>query len=122
MSTSSDSATLAVLFRQDLGMSAGKIAAQTAHAAVACSLKARREASALFARWRSEHGRIVVLGVEDLQALEAHLEDAQAHRLVHHAVSDAGRTEVAPGTVTVLGIGPAPSSVLEVLVGRLEAL
>jgi PTH2 family peptidyl-tRNA hydrolase len=122
MSTSSDEATLVVLVRRDLEMSTGKSAAQVAHAAVGCSLKARKQATAQFGRWRSEHGRIVVLAVDDLQTLEGHLEEAQAHRLVHHAVTDAGRTEVAPGTLTVLGLGPAPKSVLDVLVGHLEPL
>ena len=122
MSTSSDPATLAVLVRQDLGMSTGKTAAQVAHAAVGCSLKARKQAMSLFERWRSEQGRIVVLAIDGIEELDAHREEAQTHRIVHHAVSDAGRTEVAPGTVTVLGLGPAPSSVLDVLVGHLEAL
>jgi PTH2 family peptidyl-tRNA hydrolase len=122
MSTSSDAATLVVLVRRDLEMSAGKTAAQVAHAAVGCSLKARKHASAQFDRWRSEHGRIVVLAVDDLHLLEDHLDEAQTHRLVHHVVTDAGRTEVAPGTVTVLGIGPAQKSVLDVLVGHLEPL
>ena len=122
MSTSPDPATLAVLVRQDLAMSQGKTAAQVAHAAVGCSLKARKEATALFERWRSEHGRIVVLGVEGLDDLEFHHQEAKHHGLVHHAVTDAGRTELAPGTVTVLGIGPAKSSILDVLLGRLKAL
>ena len=122
MSTSPDSATLAVLVRQDVAMSPGKTAAQVAHAAVGCSLKARKQATALFERWRSEHGRIVVLGVEGLHDLEFHRHEAEHHRLVHHTVTDAGRTELAPGTVTVLGIGPAQSSILDVLLGRLKAL
>ena len=122
MSTSSDATTLAVLVRKDLDMSPGKTAAQVAHAAVGCSLKARKQAASLFERWRSEHGRIVVLGVEGLDELDAHRQEAQSHRLVHHAVTDAGRTEVDPGTVTVLGVGPAHSSVLDVLFGQLEAL
>ena len=122
MSTSSEAATLVVLVRRDLNMSAGKSAAQVAHAAVGCSLKARKHAIAQFDRWRSAHGRIVVLAVDDLHVLEDHLDEAKTHRLVHHVVTDAGRTEVAPGTVTVLGIGPAPKSVLDVLVGHLEPL
>ena len=54
--------------------------------------------------------------------LDIHRQEAMEHHLVHHVVADAGRTEVAPGTVTVLGIGPAQSSVLDVLVGHLQAL
>ena len=122
MSTSPDAVTLAVLVRQDLAMSPGKTAAQVAHAAVGCSLKARKQAAALFERWRSEHGRIVVLGVDGVDDLDIHRQEAMEHHLVHHVVTDAGRTEVAPGTVTVLGIGPAQSSVLDVLVGHLQAL
>ena len=79
MSTSPDPATLAVLVRQDLAMS--RKTAQVAHAAVGCSLKARKQAAALFERWRNEHGRIVVLGVEGLDDLEFHRQEAMHHGL-----------------------------------------
>lgn len=35
-------------------------------------------------------------------------------------VRDAGQTQVAPGTRTVIAIGPAPKSVLEKITGHLK--
>ena len=60
-----------------------------------------------------------------------------AHRLTHretlkatatmlgvvvYEVVDAGRTEVAPGTRTVLALGPAPVEVMDVITGHLRLL
>ena len=36
-----------------------------------------------------------------------------ANGIVHYLVEDAGRTQVAPGSKTVLAVGPAPVKVLD---------
>jgi len=120
MSASSDAPTLAVLVRQDLGMGPGKVAAQVGHAAVGCSLASRTAAAHRFERWRSESGRLLVLAVTDEDALRHRQEQAERLGVVHKAVRDAGRTEVPAGTWTVLGLGPAPASVLMPLIEGLS--
>ena len=45
---------------------------------------------------------------------------AKSAGLITYLVQDAGHTEVSPGTVTVLGIGPAPRSSIEALTTELK--
>ena len=37
-------------------------------------------------------------------------------------VQDAGRTQIDPGSLTVLGVGPAPKSLVDRVTGRLKLL
>jgi len=41
---------------------------------------------------------------------------------VYYIVEDAGRTQIAAGSQTVLAIGPAPVKVLEEITGHLKLL
>ena len=95
---------MALIVRQDLALSTGKIAAQCAHAAVDVVRAARR--SRLLERWRAGGARKVVLGVGDLEAMHA-LHTSIPNGCYSALVTDAGHTEIPAGTVTVLGImGP----------------
>jgi len=47
---------------------------------------------------------------------------ADAQGLVNSVITDAGRTEIAPGTVTCLGLGPAAASEIDKLTGALTML
>ena len=47
---------------------------------------------------------------------------ADANRLVNSVITDAGRTEIAPGTVTCIGIGPTTDSVVDTITGDLSML
>jgi PTH2 family peptidyl-tRNA hydrolase len=42
--------------------------------------------------------------------------------LVAEVIADAGRTQIASGSHTVLGIGPAPKSVIDKVTGTLKLL
>jgi PTH2 family peptidyl-tRNA hydrolase len=37
-------------------------------------------------------------------------------------IQDAGRTQIDPGSLTVLGVGPAPKSVVDKITGHLKLL
>ena len=60
-----------------------------------------------------------VKGEDTLLTLQA---QAISLGLVAEAIADAGHTQIAPGSLTVLGIGPAPKSVLDGLTGHLKLL
>ena len=111
---------LVVVVRTDLGISKGKMAVQVAHAAVNCSLKAKKSDLSIFREWYGEgQKKVVVIGCNEssLKQLQQHARDIG---LVCSLVSDAGLTEVAPGTITCLGIGPAPESKVDEITGNLS--
>ena len=113
---------LVIVVRADVKLSAGKLAAQVAHAAVDCALEAQEHERKVFAAWYAEGQRKVVLKVADEPALHRLARTAKEAGLVTSLIRDAGLTEVAPGTVTALGLGPAQSSLLDPLTGALTLL
>jgi peptidyl-tRNA hydrolase len=60
------------------------------------------------------------LKVKNLNELQVLAGQAQSAGFVVHLVKDAGHTEVEPGTITVLGIGPGPRRSIDALVGDLK--
>lgn len=56
---------------------------------------------------------------EDLDTLQA---TAISLGLVAEVIADAGRTQIASGSHTVLGIGPGPASVINHVTGTLKLL
>ncbi len=122
LSASKDETKMVILMRTDLKLSKGKTAAQAAHAAVSCAFAARKKDPKGLDRWLSEGQRKVVLKVPDERALFEFKAMADAAGIVNCVITDAGRTEIAPGTVTCLGIGPAPESAVDKITGELGML
>jgi len=60
------------------------------------------------------------LSSDDLETIQRLIGQAQAAGLVTTLVKDAGHTELPPGTVTVLGIGPSPRRSIDALVSDLK--
>ncbi|KAH8057503.1 peptidyl-tRNA hydrolase [Aureococcus anophagefferens] len=106
--------------RADLGMSAGKIAAQCAHASLGGYREALRRTPDVADRWVGAGETVIVVQHDGcLRSLHA---AAVAANLNTSLIADAGRTEVAPGTETVLGVGPAPADDVDAITGRLKLL
>lgn len=122
MAVSAREVSLVVVARGDLDLSRGKLAAQAVHAASQCERTARRLHPRLVERWRTSGGRTVVLEVADEAALRRLAGEAREAGLVAELVTDAGRTEVAAGTLTVLGLGPASQAALDPLTKRLSVV
>ena len=120
MVSTADEPSMVLIARPDLKMSAGKLAVQCSHAAVSCTLNARKTHARLVERWKNAGARKICLRVDDLASLQRLAGQAQAAGLVTYIVKDAGHTEVPPGTVTVLGIGPAPRRAIDALVSELK--
>ena len=60
--------------------------------------------------------------IDDEDAMRQVKEAAQNAGLVTYIVQDAGRTQIAAGSETVLAIGPAPEHILRTITGHLKLL
>ena len=113
---------MVIVMRNDLKMSKGKTAAQAAHAAVSCAFAAKKKDPKNLDKWLSEGQKKVVVKVNSEKELFEVKAMADAAGLINSVITDAGRTEIAPGTVTCIGIGPAPESAIDKITGDLSML
>ncbi|PNS15687.1 peptidyl-tRNA hydrolase [Sphaceloma murrayae] len=115
---------LVLVVRTDLGMTKGKIAAQCGHATLACykALAENSNASTILQRWERYGQAKIAVQVKSEE--ELHILQAQAMSLGVCAkiIHDAGRTQIASGSATVLGVGPAPESMVNQITGALKLL
>ncbi len=108
-----------VVVRSDLKLSPGKLAAQCGHGFVESFVKADEKSKRA---WLSTGAKKVVLKVASEKELRMLWEDAGAQKIPNALITDAGHTELPPGTTTVLGLGPAAEEVLDKLTGQLKML
>ena len=111
-----------ILVRTDLKMGKGKLAAQVAHASLGAALKAMETHRDWFEKWMEEGQAKVVLRVSSESELLEYKEKALDAGLPVELVVDRGLTQLKPGTTTCLGIGPAPSELIDRLTGMLRLL
>lgn len=112
----------ALVIRLDLKIGRGKIAVQCAHAAVSAAEEARIHFPQWWKGWLGEGQRKIALKVPDLETL-LHLENsARRNHLPVYLIRDRGLTQLPPDTVTCVGIGPAPSNLVDNLTGDLSLL
>lgn len=109
----------------------GKMAAQSSHATLACYKVLARAAAKngpssaearLLDRWeRLGQAKIAVQikGEDELKKLRA---AARAQGVTAEVIADAGRTQIEAGSLTVLGVGPAPKSLVDKITGHLKLL
>ncbi|MGQ9514028.1 MAG: peptidyl-tRNA hydrolase Pth2 [Thermoproteota archaeon] len=109
-----------IVVRGDLDLSRGKWCAQVAHASVIASEDARKRHRSWFKEWFKEGQKKVVLEASELEELVKLKNAAEALGIPSAIVVDYGLTEVAPGTVTCVGIGPAPGKLVDKVTGSLR--
>ncbi|OAF70484.1 hypothetical protein A3Q56_01763 [Intoshia linei] len=93
---------MVIVVRTDLQMSKGKIAAQVAHAAVNCSNSASEWSCELYNEWMISGMPKVVLKVKNEEELINIYRSAQRKSINCTIISDAGRTQIACGSKTVV--------------------
>jgi PTH2 family peptidyl-tRNA hydrolase len=117
-----DSFKQVIAVRTDLKMGKGKLAVQVAHASVSSAEQTRRMNPKWLQAWFSENQRKICVKVEsesELRKLKGALDEDQ---IPNSIIADAGLTQLEPGTTTCLGIGPAPSSIIDRYTGELKLL
>jgi PTH2 family peptidyl-tRNA hydrolase len=131
---------MTLVVRKDLKMGTGKVAAQCSHAAVAAvdlitdksfeveqrgagAAKGREaEWAAWLTAWKTIGSKKVTLRVDDEATMLALAGEARKAQLPHYVIQDAGRTQIAAGSRTVLAVGPAPASLVDAITGDLKVL
>jgi peptidyl-tRNA hydrolase, PTH2 family len=111
-----------IAVRKDIAMGRGKLAAQVAHAAVFAAENARSQRHNWFNIWfRTGQAKVVVKAenLEELIKLENH---ARTIGLPAVSVQDSGLTQIPPGTITCIGIGPGPAELIDKVTRHLKLL
>ena len=106
-----------ILLRKDLRLPLGKACAQCAHAAVEAAFNSDKTK---ISAWRKEGSKKVVLKVKDEKELLSYLQFAKDAGLKCALITDAGKTVIAPGTKTCVGIGPDDEDKIDEVTGKLK--
>ena len=107
----------AIVARADIGMGEGKLAAQVAHA----SLQAYEETAGSTQReWKGDGQKKIVLQADSESQLQDLAESARIEGVPHALIRDAGHTQLDPGTVTALAVGPASEDAVDAVTGDLS--
>jgi PTH2 family peptidyl-tRNA hydrolase len=110
-----------IVVRTDLEMGKGKIAAQVGHACVLGAESVRKSHPDWFKSWWGGQEKIVlkVPGPKELDEIKKHAIDFE---IPWSEVTDAGHTQIAPGTTTCISLGPAPEDLINKVTGDLKLL
>lgn len=114
---------MVLVVNDELKMGKGKVAAQCAHAAVGMiDQLTQSNQQTLLKKWESMGQPKICLRAQSSVHLVALSRNARSLGLPCFIVQDAGRTQVAAGSRTVMAIGPAPKSKIDVVTGGLKLL
>lgn len=109
-----------IIVRADIEMGRGKAAAQVGHAAVSSYLECLKAHKDVAQEWLESGQRKIVLKVDTEEALVKFYEAFKFKKVPCSLVSDAGLTQLPPGTKTALGVGPWNSADIDILTRGLK--
>lgn len=109
-----------LIVRTDLKMGKGKVAAQCSHAAVSAYKQVQSRNPELLKQWEYYGQPKVVVKVPDEESMLELLSHAKEVGLPVSLIQDAGRTQIAPGSRTVLSVGPGPADLVDIVTGHLK--
>ena len=113
---------MVIAVRTDLEMGRGKIAVQVAHAAVAALEEANRKHHDWAEAWLDGGQRKIAVKVRSEQDLVMLEKKAKDLGLSSAMIRDKGLTQLPPDTATCIGIGPAPSDLIDRITRDLKLL
>jgi len=106
-----------IVVNRSLALPKGKLAAQVAHAAVGAFVAASAPAQLAWLQVGMPKIVVYATDADALLQLEARAREEQIPACLVH---DAGRTVLSAGTITCLGLGPAPVEIVDQLTGGLR--
>ncbi|KAI8188755.1 Peptidyl-tRNA hydrolase 2 [Colletotrichum sp. SAR 10_65] len=130
LADSNEECKLVLVVRTDLGMTKGKMAAQASHATLACykslSKAATRDPSSaaakILSRWERLGQAKIAVQIKDQNEMLELMGKARSLGITAEVIADAGRTQIEAGSLTVLGVGPAPKSLVDQITSHLKLL
>ena len=114
---------MTVCVRKDIRMSPGKIASQVAHACLqlATNLDSSPSRKEKVKEWQADSNeKIVVLECNSLDDMTLIQAKASELGVATASIADAGRTEISPGTVTCIAVGPSNEQIIDKITGQLK--
>ncbi|XP_012229245.1 peptidyl-tRNA hydrolase 2, mitochondrial [Linepithema humile] len=115
---------MVIAVRSDIRMGKGKIGAQCAHAALECCRQTlnNEKKQQMFHSWLQIGQPKIVVAIPNEEELLILADKAEHAGLITAIIKDAGKTQLKPGTITVLGIGPGSNEVIDSLTSKLRLL
>jgi PTH2 family peptidyl-tRNA hydrolase len=116
----SDDLKMVLVVRNDLKMTKGKAAAQCCHACLGAYERAKVALPSVVKSWSAEGQPKITLKVDSEEELVQVYSKARAAKLPCYLVQDAGRTQIAAGSKTVVAIGPASNAHIDAITSHLK--
>merc|ERR1712179_848234 len=95
---------MVLVVRNDLKMGKGKAAAQCSHAAVGAYKIAKKSSASVLRAWEKCGQPKIVTKVDNEDELLKIYQNGRSLNLICSVIQDAGRTQIAPGSKTVVAI------------------
>ncbi|MEM4137361.1 MAG: peptidyl-tRNA hydrolase Pth2 [Candidatus Anstonellaceae archaeon] len=111
-----------IIIRTDLKMGKGKIASQAAHASVLGFILMLKKDKAILKDWLAQGMPKIVLKVNSLEELLEIEKKAKEKKIISAKITDAGKTQIEPNTITALVLGPAPQEHIDSITKNLKLL
>lgn len=111
---------LVLVVRSDLKMGKGKVAAQCSHATLKAFKQSQKSCPKILRKWELNGQPKVVVKLDDESQMLDLAGLAREVGLTVSLIQDAGRTQIAPGSRTVLGVGPGPADLIDQITGHLK--
>ena len=113
---------LLLCVNNELKMTKGKIAAQCGHATLGAYRLSTKYCQSALRTWEYTGQAKIAVKVEKEAEIYDLMMKAKDAGLVCYLVEDAGKTQIAAGSRTVLAIGPAPVELLDTITSHLKLL
>ncbi|MFH1307129.1 MAG: peptidyl-tRNA hydrolase Pth2 [Candidatus Micrarchaeota archaeon] len=111
-----------MVVRNDLQIGKGKMAVQVAHASIDAYLKCEKKEKEIAKEWLGNGMGKSVVKVEGEKELIEIFQKAKERGLPASLITDAGKTQILPGTKTCVGIGPGRAGEIDKITGELKLL
>ena len=112
---------IAIFLRKDLKLGKGKSGAQISHGAISLLHQPLFKSSFHVEYMQRDKKEILIYSVKDLKDIRDIEKLCIGLKVNYSTISDAGHTQIEPGTVTCVAVGPLPIIWLKVLSFNLEA-